>query len=228
MKLLRILLICSIPFMLSSCFSQKIILNADKNSGTLYLDFEFDDDDFEVISLVLSYIPTGDDIPPVDPSILISQDELDSYLESLPLKDIKVKKATVTKKAKNTISSYNGSIVIEFANLEKMLSTLPIAENGFKLTKDGGITSFAQSLDFSTMPDFETLESFIELIKEDKPVWHKKFLNSKFSIQVQTKTPMIKAKGVVLSPNKKSATYTFLAKDMVGDSKKKLDFLLAF
>lgn len=224
MKKFLINVLCLIVTLsLTSCFSMNIAMNANKESGTLSINYSFDDDDFEILSLVLSTIP-GVNREPFDPSILIDQNEFSSYFNSMNMKDLKLKKATIAQKD----GKYTGTLAVDFKNLDQLLTQFPVAEKGFSLSKDKNIYTFAESLDLSQMGDVETLENYILLVKEDKPDWYNRFMESNFAINVTTKTPILEAKGISLSADKKAASYSFKSKDMLGDSKKKLEFLLKF
>lgn len=224
MKKFLINVLCLIVTLsLTSCFSMNIAMNANKESGTLSINYSFDDDDFEILSLVLSTIP-GVNGEPFDPSILIDQNEFSSYFNSMNMKDLKLKKATIAQKD----GKYTGTLAVDFKNLDQLLTQFPVAEKGFSLSKDKNIYTFAENLDLSQMGDVETLENYILLVKEDKPDWYNRFMESNFAINVTTKTPILEAKGISLSADKKAASYSFKSKDMLGDSKKKLEFLLKF
>ena len=224
MKKFLINVLCLIVTLsLTSCFSMNIAMNANKESGTLSINYSFDDDDFEILSLVLSTIP-GVNGEPFDPSILIDQNEFSSYFNSMNMKDLKLKKATITQKD----GKYTGTLAVDFKNLDQLLTQFPVAEKGFSLSKEKNIYTFAENLDLSQMGDVETLENYILLVKEDKPDWYNRFMESNFAINVTTKTPILEAKGISLSADKKAASYSFKSKDMLGDSKKKLEFLLKF
>lgn len=224
MKKFLINVLCLIVTLsLTSCFSMNIAMNANKESGTLSINYSFDDDDFEILSLVLSTIP-GVNGEPFDPSILIDQNEFSSYFNNMNMKDLKLKKATIAQKD----GKYTGTLAVDFKNLDQLLTQFPVAEKGFSLSKDKNIYTFAENLDLSQMGDVETLENYILLVKEDKPDWYNRFMESNFAINVTTKTPILEAKGISLSADKKAASYSFKSKDMLGDSKKKLEFLLKF
>lgn len=224
MKKFLINVLCLIVTLsLTSCFSMNIAMNANKESGTLSINYSFDDDDFEILSLVLSTIP-GVNGEPFDPSILIDQNEFSSYFNNMNMKDLKLKKATIAQKD----GKYTGTLAVDFKNLDQLLTQFPVAEKGFSLSKDKNIYTFAESLNLSQMGDVETLENYILLVKEDKPDWYNRFMESNFAINVTTKTPILEAKGISLSADKKAASYSFKSKDMLGDSKKKLEFLLKF
>lgn len=222
-KLLFTVLLSAAMMTLTSCFSMNIAMNANKESGTLSINYSFDDDDFEVLSLVLSAMP-GVDGEPFDVSALIDQNEFVSYFNSMKMNDLKLKNAAI----KQGNGKYTGTITVEFKNLEQMLTQLPIAEKGFSLSKDKNVYTFAENLDLAEMGDVETLENYLLLVKEDKPDWYNRFVESDFAINVTTKTPILEAKGISLSADKKTASYRFKSKDMIGDSKKKLEFLLKF
>jgi hypothetical protein len=222
-KLLLNALLLTVMLSLTSCFSMNIAMNANKESGTLSINYSFDDDDFEILSLVLSTIP-GVNGEPFDPSVLIDQNEFTTYFNSMNMKDLKLKNAAITQKD----GKYTGALAVDFKNLDQLLTQFPVADKGFSLSKDKNIYTFAENLDLSQMGDVETLENYILLVKEDKPDWYNRFMESNFAINVTTKTPILEAKGISLSADKKAASYTFKSKDMLGDSKKKLEFLLKF
>lgn len=222
-KLLLTILLLTAMLAFTSCFSMNIVMNANKESGTLSIDYSFDDDDFEILSLILSTVPTADG-ESFDPSILINQNEFTSYFNSMKVKDLKLKSAVI----KQENGKYIGNVSIDFKNLEQLLTQFPVAEKGFRLSKDKNMYTFAENLDLSEMGDVETLENYLLLVKEDKPNWYNRFVESDFAINITTKTPIFESKGVSLSADKKTASYRFKSKDMIGDSKKKLEFLLKF
>lgn len=222
-KILLTILLSFAMLSLTSCFSMNIAMNANKESGTLSINYSFNDDDFEILSLVLSSIP-GINGEPFDPSVLIDQNEFSAYFNSMNMKDLKLKSAVIQQNK----DKYTGTISVDFKNLEQLLTQFPVAEKGFSLSKDKNVYTFAENLDLSQMGDVETLENYILLVKEDKPDWYNSFMESNFAINVTTKTPILEAKGISLSSDKKSASYNFKSKDMLGDSKKKLEFLLKF
>lgn len=222
-KLLLNILLLAAMLTLTSCFSMNIAMNANKESGTLSIDYSFDDDDFEILSLILSAVP-GVGGESFDPSVLIDQNEFTSYFDSMKINDLKLKNAAI----KQENGKYIGTISVDFKNLDRLLTQFPVAEKGFSLSKDKNIYTFAENLDLSEMGDVETLENYLLLVKEDKPDWYNRFIESDFAINVTTKTPILEAKGISLSADKKTASYRFKSKDMIGDSKKKLEFLLKF
>lgn len=221
------LLLCFTAFF--SCYDQKVTLNADKKSGVLSLEYTFDDDDFEVISLALSAAPVGGENGAFDPSILIDQNEFTNYINGFGIKEITLKKASITKKSNGKgLSQYTGNIIIEFSDFEKLISKFPTAENGFVLKKENDKTIISQLVDMSTMGDIETLDNFIELTRSDKPNWYTKFINSQFNIELNLKTPIVESRGLQLSSDKKRASYNFKASDMLGEKRKNLDFMMKF
>lgn len=222
-KLLLNILFVAAMLTLTSCFSMNISMNANKESGTLSINYSFDDDDFEILSLILSAVPTAGG-ESFDSSVLIDQNEFTSYFDSMKIKDLKLKSAVI----KQENGKYIGSLSVDFKNLEQLLAQFPVAEKGFSLSKDKNIYTFAENLDLSEMGDVETLENYLQLVKEDKPDWYNRFTESDFAINITTKTPILEAKGISLSADKKAASYRFKSKDMIGDSKKKLEFLLKF
>lgn len=222
-KLLLNMLLLTAMLTFTSCFSMNITMNANKESGTLSISYSFDDDDFEILSLILSTVPTAGG-ESFDPSVLIDQNEFASYFNSMKVKDLKLKNAVI----KQENGKYIGNVSIEFKNLEQLLTQFPVAEKGFSLSKDKNVYTFAENLDLSEMGDIETLENYLQLVKEDKPDWYNRFVESDFVIHVITKAPILEAKGIALSADKKTASYRFKSKDMIGDSKKKLEFLLKF
>lgn len=222
-KLLLTTLLLTAMLTFTSCFSMNISMNANKESGTVSINYSFDDDDFEILSLVLSTMPTANG-ESFDPSMLIDQNEFTSYFDSMKVKDVKLKNVAI----KQERGKYVGNVSIEFKNLEQLLTQFPVAEKGFSLSKDKNVYTFAENLDLSEMGDVETLENYLLLVKEDKPDWYNRFVESDFAINITTKTPILEAKGISLSADKKAASYRFKSKDMIGDSKKKLEFLLKF
>ena len=81
-KLLLNILFVATMLTLTSCFSMNISMNANKESGTLSINYSFDDDDFEILSLILSAVPTAGG-ESFDSSVLIDQNEFTSYFDSM-------------------------------------------------------------------------------------------------------------------------------------------------
>ncbi|MBQ1999668.1 MAG: hypothetical protein II220_09345, partial [Spirochaetales bacterium] len=125
-KILLTILLSFAMLSLTSCFSMNIAMNANKESGTLSINYSFNDDDFEILSLVLSSIP-GINGEPFDPSILIDQNEFSAYFNSMNMKDLKLKSAVIQQNK----DKYTGTISVDFKNLEQLLTQFPVAEKGF-------------------------------------------------------------------------------------------------
>ena len=224
--LLKAVALLSAVLMLTSCFNMKINLNGDKKSGTIAINYSFDDDDFDIISLAVSAMPVAENSDPLDPSVLLDQDEFKNYFDSIEQKDLKLKQVTITKK-KDKTTVYTGTVVFEFSDFQSALAKIPATENGFKLLKEKDIITLEQVVDFTSIKDMETLDNYLALVKKDKPVWFDRFAKSPFNLEINTKTPIINSKGVILSADKKKVTYSFKAGEVITD-KKKYNFMVKF
>ncbi|HBD93706.1 MAG: hypothetical protein A2015_04405 [Spirochaetes bacterium GWF1_31_7] len=228
MKLLKLLTLGFSLIVITSCFSQRITLNPDKKSGNVSINYTFSDDDFEILSLILSSAPVGGEAGTFDPSILIDKKEFISYFQKMEVKELTLVKSDISRKVIDGVGYYTGAIVINFTDFEILLNKFPASENGLGFKREGQVITMEQKIEMGKMGDMETLDNYIDLVKADKPVWYKKFINDDFLIEIVLKKPFIQTRGVTLSSDKKTAKYSFKTADMIGSNRKDLDFMLKF
>ena len=138
---------------LMSCYNHTIILNPDKNSGKMIIEYNLDDDYFQLVSIAAENIVVeGEDR--FDPLILIDESlfkETFKETEYVKLKSVKI----------DTSNGYKGNIVIEFKDLEKILASLPSGLTNLTLKKEKNIVTLTQLLDFKKMDPDEIFKSFV-------------------------------------------------------------------
>lgn len=228
MRIIKLIFLSLTLIAATSCYTQRVTLNQDKKSGVVSIDYSFNDDDFEILSLILSAAPVGDGIGFFDPSALIDKNEFISYFNSAGIDGIKLTKADITRRSVSGVSVYKGSIVIAFDDFEELLKRFPAADGGFKFIRSGGVVTLEQKVEPDKMGDMETLDNYMELVKEAKPQWYSKFVDTTFLIEMIFRTPVLDSRGVVLSSDKRTARYSFKTGDMIGANRKNLDFMLKF
>ena len=72
----KIITIFAIMFLLISCYSHKIILNADKKSGKMIIEYNLNDDYFQLLSIAIENFANNDEEDQFDPTILIDAELL--------------------------------------------------------------------------------------------------------------------------------------------------------
>ena len=120
--------------LLSSCYTQKIVLNADRKSGTMYLDYSFNDDDFEILSLILS-AASMEDGEVIDPVILIDEEAFKDFINEAALPGVSIEKVSVVSKAVKNNHIYSGSIALKFKDFELLFEKIPAFEMDFQFQK---------------------------------------------------------------------------------------------
>ncbi|MBP7552118.1 MAG: hypothetical protein KA885_01725 [Spirochaetes bacterium] len=222
-------LIFIIATTLVSCFNLKIDLNADKTGGTMTMDYDINDDYFQLISIILSNIPMEDG-EQFDPFILIDDSAMRGYFDSIDkakMEGITLKKVSIKKDEKS--GYYKGNVVITFKDFEKSLALLPKAVSGLTIKRDKELTTINQVMNFEEMDKDGIFKDFIEQLKEDDVDFYKLLTEkAKFDFSITTKTPVKKSSGVVLGKDGKSVSYSFKVNDMLDDSKKSMNFMMSF
>jgi hypothetical protein len=198
--------------LLVSCYKQTIILNPDKNSGKMIIEYNLDDDYFQLVSIAAENILI-DSNNKFDPLILIDKDlfkETFKDTENIKLKSVNI----------DTSNGYKGNIVIEFNDLEKILASLPAGLVNLTLKKESNNITLTQILDFKKMDPDEIFKNFVLQQKEDDINFYNRLTKeAKFTFIIKTMTPIKYTEGVGLSKDKKQAIYTFTVNDFINSSK---------
>ena len=219
MNIKKLLYIFIFIVSLVSCYNHTIILNSDKNSGKMIIEYYLDDDYFQLVSIATENLLI-DGNNKFDPLVLIDEDlfkETFKDTEYVKLKSVKI----------DTSNGYNGNIVIEFTDLEKILETLPSGLLNLTLKKENGDITLTQILDFKKMDPDEVFKNFVLQQKEDDINFYNRLTKeAKFSFLIKTMTPIKYTEGVTLSKDKKQAKYTFTVNDFI-NSNKALKFVIS-
>ena len=212
MKVVKILLVLTIFIALLSCYNHTIILNSDKNSGKMIIEYNLDDDYFQLISIATENLFIEENNK-FDPLILIDEDlfkETFKNTEYVKLKSIKI----------DTSNGYKGNIVIEFTDLQKILDTLPSGLLNLTLKQEDDNITLTQILDFKKMDPDEIFKNFVMQQKEDDIDFYNRLTKeAKFKFVIKTMTPIKYSEGVLLSKDKKQATYNFTINDFINNNK---------
>ena len=83
----KILLILLFVFSLSSCFNMKIDLNFDKKSGKLTMEYDVNDEYFQLLSIVMSNVQLGEDVF-FDPFVLLDEQQFRTFFNGLPKENL--------------------------------------------------------------------------------------------------------------------------------------------
>ncbi len=207
--------------LLTSCYTHKIILNPDNNSGTMTMEYTLDDDYFQLLSIALDNFGSEND-EMIDPTSLIDADLFKkSFKES---NEIKLKSINI--QTNNNI--YKGKIVIEFNNLEKLIEKIPKGIMNFTVKKENGKTTFSQELEYKKMDPDGIFKEFVMKQKEDDiNLYNKLTKEAKFKFIIITSKPIKYSEGVILSSDKKTAEYNFKVNDIFDTENKKLKFIIS-
>ena len=158
---------------LSSCFNMKIDLNFDKKSGKLTMEYDVNDEYFQLLSIVMSNVQLGEDVF-FDPFVLLDEQQFKTFFNGLPkenLSDITLFSVSIKRNA-NT-GYYKGKIVFLFKDFEKCMAMIPQGVAGLTFTKDNGVYTIGQTVDMSTMDSENMLGEFINTLKEDDEDFYK-------------------------------------------------------
>lgn len=221
----RMFLVFTIVLVITSCYQHEIRLNSDKKSGTMTINYELDDDSFQIISLAMSQTDGQ-----FDPMILIDEDyfkikaaELFEGAEDLlTLKSVKINQDNKTGK-------YQGKIVLDFTDFEEAISSLPEDVLGLKINRDNyNNLTVSQEVNLMELDPDYILKDFVESEKDDNPDLYDKITKyAIFDFTILTATPIKKATGVKLSNNKKKAEYSFSLGKILEDYEKSWFFSLS-
>ena len=212
MDVKKFLLLFLFFIVLISCYNHTLILNSDKNSGKMIIEYNLDDDYFQLISIATENLFIEENNK-FDPLILIDEDlfkETFKDTEYVKLKSIKI----------DTSNGYKGNIVIEFSDLQKILETLPSGLLNLTLKKENDNITLTQILDFKKMDPDEIFKNFVLQQKEDDIDFYNRLTKeAKFKFIIKTITPIKYSEGVILSKDKKQAMYNFTINDFINNNK---------
>ncbi|MCG8568593.1 MAG: hypothetical protein MJB14_00500 [Spirochaetes bacterium] len=196
-----------ITLILTGCYTQKISLNNDKKSGTMVIEYQMDDDQFQVLSMALGSMQTDFSQATMDPIILTDSD---LFKESFPLNEnFKLKEVNI-----QTEKGYSGKIVIQFNDFEEALKLIPQNSIPLNIKKENQHYQLSQTIDMRQLDPDGYLKEFINQQKEFDEAIYAKLVNSSFDFELKTSHSILEAKGVKLL-NKRQAIYSFQIKDML-------------
>src|SRR4030042_6646660 len=195
------MMILILPILFFSCYTQKIVLNSDKNSGELFIEYNLTDDTFQLLSF--AFYEMANEQNNISPEALIDVNlfkEKFQESENVKLKSIKI----------DNTNGYKGFIDIEFKNLEKALLEIPKEFINFSLARNGNFLQLSQTVNFKQMDKDGKFKQFIMDQKTDDIKFYNYLINdTKFNFVLETRTPILYASGVRLSNFNQKAEYTF-------------------
>ena len=225
----KILLILSFVFCVSSCFNMKIDLNFDKKSGKLTMEYDVNDEYFQLLSIVMSNVQLGENVF-FDPFVLLDEQQFKTFFSGLPkenLSDITLFSVSIKRNA-NT-GYYKGKIVFLFKDFEKCMAMIPKGVAGLEFTKDKSGYTIGQTVDMKLMDPENMLGEFINTLKEDDEDFYKLLTEkAEFDFAVQLGSKIQRSEGVNIGKDGMSASYGFKINDLLGTYEKPLRFLIAF
>lgn len=215
----KILLLSLLIFIFCSCYSQKIVLNADKKSGQIIIDYELNDDSFQLLSIILDNFGS-DEGTQLDPAVLIDETLFKEFFEETD--DIKLKSVNIT-----ADNGYKGAIVISFKNLEKILADLPQGISGLNVERKNNSLTLSQVLNFNEIDPDGMFKEFILQQKEDDINFYNQLTKeAQFNFIIKTVMPIKYTEGVVLSKDKRKAEFSFKVNDFLINTDKILKFVI--
>ena len=205
-------------FLFFSCYSQKIVLNSDKNSGQMIIEYNLTDDTFQLLSFAFYEFASEEN--EFDPEILIDSDLFKEAFKQTD--DIKLKSINI-----DNSNGYKGKIVIEFKNLNKILDEIPKGLTNLQIDRKGNTLTISQTLNIKELDKEGRLKSFILEQKEDDINFYNYLTKTaKFEFTIKSSHVIKKAEGIILSKNKKEASYSFKINDIIENENKILKFLI--
>lgn len=228
-RISHIIMVFAMMMALSSCFNMKIDLNFDKKSGKLTMEYDVNDEYFQLLSIVMSNVQLGEDVF-FDPFVLLDEQQFKTFFNGLPkenLSDITLFSVSIKRNA-NT-GYYKGKIVFLFKDFEKCMAMIPQGVAGLTFTKDNGVYTIGQTVDMSKMDSENMLGEFINTLKEDDEDFYKLLTEkAEFDFGVQLRSKIRKSEGVNIGKDGMSASYGFKINDLLGTYEKPLKFLIEF
>ncbi len=219
-KLKHIVLFFGVLLLLSSCFSQKIFLNADKKSGRMVIEYTLDNDYLTILSTALANVPSEDGTT-IDPEILIDEEAFKKSFKNT--KDITLKSVKI-----DTKNGYKGNIEVSFTDFEKALATMPKDLLDITVVRNASGLQISQTVDINKIDPSGIFLGFLDQLKLDDVALYNKIVKSApFTIEINAATPFKEVKGVTLSADKKKVSYTFTLFDLLSSKNKELKFFIS-
>jgi hypothetical protein len=223
MRIFKYLFCVLIVFSFFSCYTQRISLNPDKKSGQISVEYNMDDDYFQLFSIAVDSfnskaVKAKDKF---DPAILLDANAIKKYFKDN--KYIKIKSVSV-----DTSKGYRGKIVGEFSDFERIFESIPKGVGNFSITKNDGNLTLSQLLNLKELDPENVFKNYVMKQKEDDINYYNKLTKeAKFYFYISAPTPIKKNEGVTLSGDKKEASYTFKLSDLLTNDAKTLKFLIS-
>ena len=228
-KISHIIMVLAMMMALSSCFNMKIDLNFDKKSGKLTMEYDVNDEYFQLLSIVMSNVQLGENVF-FDPFVLLDEQQFKTFFNGLPKENLSdITLFSVSIKRNQTTGYYKGKIVFLFKDFEKCMAMIPQGVAGLTFTKDNGVYTIGQTVDMSKMDPENMLGEFISTLKEDDEDFYKLLTEkAEFDFAVQLRSKIRKSEGVNIGKDGMSATYGFKINDLLGTADKPLQFMIEF
>ncbi len=216
-------------FCLTSCFNMKIDLNFDKKSGKMTIDYELNDDYFQLISIVMSNVQIAENVS-FDPFILLDENGFKTFYNNIPKDNLNsITLTSVSIKRNDKTGFYNGKIVFGFKDFEKCMALIPNDVVGLKFTKDKLNYTIEQEISISTLDPQGMLINFLDSLKDDDEDFYKLLTEkAEFDFAVQLRSKILKSQGVKLNKDSMGATYGFKVNDILDTKNEPLKFLISF
>lgn len=207
---------------ISSCYTQRIVLQPDKNSGELIIDYTLTDDTFQLLSFAFYEISTANTKNNFPVEALIDANLFKQKFAEKASKNVRLKSILI-----DTKSGYKGHIVIEFKNLNELIKELPTELVNFTLTTKDSFLELNQEINFKKIDKEGKLRQFIlEQKTDDINFYNYLVKEAKFQFILDTATNILQAKGVKLSNANKRAEYTFFLGDYIKNENLILNFFI--
>jgi hypothetical protein len=204
-----------------SCYKHTIVLNGDRKSGKMIVEYSMDDDVFQLLSIAMSNFST-DYENQFDAFALIDEDYFKETVKSTD--EVTIKSVSIKSDGVN----YKGRIEAEFKDFEKALATLPEGLAKLNIERSKNNLTISQELDIDSMDPDGILKEFVNQLKEDDPGFYNKIMKEAyFEFIIQSAKPIVKSEGVKLSSDKKSAYYNFYVGEMLDLKGKVMKFLIS-
>jgi len=210
-------------FLIFSCYTQKVTLNADKKSGQVAVEYYLDDDYFQLLSIAIENFNAAStqSSNKFDPAILMDAAAIKEYFKDN--KFIKIRSVSV-----DTSNGYRGKITADFTDFEKMFESIPKGVTNLSLKKEPDLITVTQLLNLKSLDPEGVFKSYIMKQKEDDIAYYNKLTRDvKFTFVIATASMIKKTEGVVLSGDKKVASYTFKLNDLLINDNKTYKFLIS-
>jgi hypothetical protein len=207
----------------------KIDLNFDKKSGKMTIEYDVNDEYFQLISIVMSNVQIAENVF-FDPFILLDESSFKTFYNNIPKDNLNsITLTSVSIKRNEQTGFYNGKIVFSFKDFEKCMALIPSDVAGLKFTKDKLTYTFEQELNIATLDPQGMLTNFLDNLKDDDQDFYKLLTEKvEFNFALQLRSKILKSQGVKLNKDSMGATYGFKVNDILSTDKAPLKFLISF